>query len=1111
MLKFIFGHAGTGKSGMIMEEISRRHREKNKKSILIVPEQFSHDAERRLCRTCGDSACLYAEVLSFSRLSERILTETGHGGRKALGKPGRILVMERALSAVMPKLKVYNLRRRKTEFLTELLAAYDELKNACIDPALLGETAEELGGTLAGKLGDLSLIFSAFEAMIPDGMIDRGQKTELLSQCVRESRIGENESFFIDGFTDFTPRELKIIEELLKKKTDMTVCLTCGELTGEETVFGLPRRTAMELSRLGRKCGHEVSFIMTDAGAGKKAPAMRLLERRLAEENVSADEKEYSDVPCVYRASTVSGECELAAFLAREFVREKGCRWRDIAVTSGDWGTYEAAVENIFRRYDIPILISRKEDILQKPIMALISGALDIVLNNWDYGSVFRYLKTDLTGLSFDDRDILENYVLKWNIRGRKMWLRDEDWTADPEGYTKEMTEESRDLLERINGIRRQVTEPFYAFEKKLRTGVTVREKTEAVYDLLEEIGLPAILSEKAERFSKEGRVQLRDEYVQLWDIISDAMEQYVGILGDAELDTEEYIKLFRLLISQYEVGTIPSALDRVGTGSMERMRKSGIKHMIILGASDEQLPPVNTSGGLLSDEERDELFALGLRIGDTRDSRYARETGLIYLSAAMPEETLTVIYSGADRRPSMLAGTITELFSAEERKAPDDVRTAAYRPCLELALTKGGDDPCAACAGKYFNENEETKKTLRELKMSAVTADRRLSESCARRFYGNKINLTASRAEKYNACQFSYFMQYGLKAKSRRRAGFDAPETGTFMHYILENSVKEAELAGGFGRIDRQTCDDIVGRWVQRYISDYLQSFKDKSPRFRYLFSRLVRDVYSIVRDMAEELKNSSFKPIAFEMDFSYRGDMPPAELEDGDTKISVSGKVDRADGWVHDGKLYLKVVDYKTGRKEFSMSDVWYGMGIQMLIYLFVLQRHGGDKYKMPVVPAGVLYAPARDVILSADRNTGEAELEKKRAAQLKRRGLILDDADVIDAMEEGKTPKYIPVKFSKDGAPTGSLVSAEDMGRISRHIDSLLLEMGREIEKGSIDANPYYKATGDNACMYCEFSAACQFDKDGEHDRVRRITKLKTSEVFEKLRKEDGGDER
>lgn len=1092
MLKIITGRAGSGKTAEIYRHINELALSGQDGTVLIVPEQFSHEAERELCRVCGNKISLFAEVLSFSRLSSRVFAQVGGLADRQLDKGGRVLVMSLALSAAAPSLKAYGFAARKPEFLQRLLKTRDEFKTSCAFEDI-HRVAESFDGVFSQKLSDLALIFEAYESLIPEGMCDPYDRLDKLSELVEKSDIG-NKNIFIDGFTDFTAQELHVIEKLMRKCENMTVCLTCDDILGTENQFEQARITAARLMKCANEQSVKTELVHMERQMGEGQ--IDHLEKYLfSDEKMPYDGDDNSVF--LYLADSAAKECELAASEARRLVRETGCRWRDIAVSASDWSAYSAIAAGVFEKYQVPVYTYDKEDILRKPVLALLTAALDVISGGWAYADVFRYLKTGLAGISKDDRDILENYVYKWNIRGSAVWNRADAWTASPGGFSDTVSDSDKALLERINMVRLAAAAPVYKLEKALSSCIKAGEMVLKIYDFLEDIDLYGSTEKRADELEAAGDNQNAAEYRQLWDILVSALEQCAEILENAEMEQSEFIKLFKLLLSQYEVGTIPANIDSVGIGDMVRMRRRNVKHTIIIGASDDKMPAVTAPDGILTDDEKLRLSEIGLELADTSDSRISRQMNAIYTAMTQPSDTLTVCCrTGESIRPSFVYTGIENLLGIKPKDVGMDIKREALLPCFELAAT--GDRDAAA----YFESDPEWSDRLRFTKEAAAIPRGRLSAASAKGLYSSDINITASRVDKYYSCKFAYFLQYGLRAKPRTKAAFEAPEAGTFMHYVLENVTRDVMAGGGFAKADREKLTYLTDKYVREYIDTVLEGFKDKTKRFVYLFNRLTKDALSIVLSMADELSCSDFVPLDFELDFSRSGDLAPAVVETEGETVTVNGKVDRVDGWIKDGKLYLRVVDYKTGRKEFSLSDVLRGIGLQMLIYLFALQKNGSEKYGKEIVPAGVLYMPAREVMLPMDRSASDSEIEKERVKNLKRKGLILDDSDVIEAMEHGTSPKYIPVKFNKDGDAVGdSLASLEKLGVLSEHIDMLLGKMGSDLRQGEISADPYFKDALDNACLYCDYFEACRFGED-KKDKRRYHTKLKSPDVWDKL---------
>jgi ATP-dependent helicase/nuclease subunit B len=570
----------------------------------------------------------------------------------------------------------------------------------------------------------------------------------------------------------------------------------------------------------------------------------------------------------------------------------------------------------------------------------------------------------------------------------------------------------------------------------------------------------------------------------------------------------ERFSKLFLQTLSQYDISAIPVSLDRVQAGDMDRMRRRRIRHLIILGASDDRLPGAAGGGGILSEDECDELAALGLPLGG-RASELARELSLVYSCAALPSETLTLSYcaltgNGARARPSFLINRAKLLFGLEERPVePGTLSLAAPEPAFLLALS-GANDPAAKLARACFSETEAGRGRLSALAERAERGRGQLSGQTVKTLYGETLRLTPSRTEALSACRFYYFLRYGLKLNERTRAGFEAPELGGFMHYVLERVAAEIAAGPGFSAASEETAAALADRFAALYAEERLGGLADKSPRFVYLFERLRPTVRHVAADLARELSHSDFAPLNFELVMGQGGALPPVRITDGETALDISGVADRVDGCVRDGKLYLRVIDYKTGRKAFSLSDVWYGMGMQLLIYLFALERGGEKLYGRPVVPAGALYVPARDALIPASRDLSDEELSREKARLRRRSGLILDDAAVITAMERTEPPEYLPVTVKKDGSfSTDALADAKKFEALRGHVDRRLLALGSQLARGRIEARPYYKSEQDNACLYCPYLSVCRFDEG--RDKRRYPVKLKPAEFWGKVASE------
>ncbi|MGE4352816.1 MAG: PD-(D/E)XK nuclease family protein [Oscillospiraceae bacterium] len=1100
MLKLITGRAKSGKTAMVMREIKRRAESGERDIVLLVPEQYSHEAERELCRVCGDGISLHAEVLSFTRLSRRVADKLG-GTRHFLDKSGRVLAMANALEAVGSRLKVYGAARRGTELQRVLLDALAELKTAHLTPEMLEEEAGRGDDALHDKLADLSLILAGYDAVTARGDLDPGDRLTVLAESLQNAKEMAFGSVYLDGFVDFTPQEREVIQALARRSPNLTLCLTMDGLYEENEVFESSRRTAVWFMALGERMGEKTEHTVVNR---ENDSPTGIYEKYLFGYNT--EPLDDCGKINLLRGDSVADECEFAAATAIALV-SGGCRWRDIAVAIRGFERYRPTLEHAFQHYGVPLYVAARSDIMQKPLPMLIASALDAVTGGYDYEDMFAYLKTGLAGLTPEETDLLENYCITWNIRGRA-WQN--AWTMHPEGYNQTFDDLALERLNRLNTLRRKVIAPMLRFEERGKQATTVSGQAQALTDFLADIALPEALAKRAEALESGGDAALAAEYSQLWGIIVASLEQASLVMGSAETTPEGFGRLYKLMLSQCDVGSIPVSLDRVLAGEMDRMRRRNIRHLIILGASDQRLPRISEGGGIFSPDERRQLSELGLDIGGTAETELSREMNIIYNCVTLPSDTLTITYcpvgeDGAVALPSFVMTRAETIFGKTVQRIDlGDCRTRALAPALELAAgALHNKDPLAAAALEFFRQNGDDER-LSKIRTAARAERGSLSGQSVRALYGEKLRLSASRVDKFSACRFAYFLQYGLRAKPRRPAGFNPPQMGSFIHYVLEKVARSVGDQGGFHSIDHKTVDALTDDAIAEYVHEKLNDFQEKTPRFVYLFRRLTKSVRAVVWDMAEELSYSDFVPLDFEL--SFFGDGQPA-VEVGDTpenSAQLVGIADRVDGWIKEGKLYLRVVDYKTGRKRFDLSNIWYGMDLQMLMYLFALRESGKRRYGMPVVPAGVMYVPARDSLVTKEREISDEEIFAEKAKEKRRSGLILNEPELLEAMEHGQEKKFIPIEFKK-GMPSGdALATAEQLGLLSRYIDETLKALAAELIAGSITADPYYRSQTENACRNCDFLEACYFDE--AKDCRRYLTKLKPSDVWQKLRKKE-----
>ena len=1097
MLHIIKGRGASGKT----TEILRRMREAGKvrRQVLLVPEQVSFEMERRFCEENGNQAGTYGEVLSFTRLENRVLSLAGGAAEPVLDEGGRLLVMYAALKSVSANLTVYAMPSRRVDFLNSLLATMDELKACCVDGGQLIRVGEETEGLDGQKLRDLGLIFGAYEAMTARGSMDPRDRLTRLAEKLKGYRYFQDTDVYLDGFTDFTPQQGLILEQIFRQAESVTAALLCGEEGEEPEVFTPAHKTAAWLRRLAGKASCPVAeTVLPDRALGRTQALRRMEAGLFSSAPAPCPEEEWDGSVFLGSPASRREEVQWAAGRIRELVMREGFRYREIALSARSMDPYREQIQAVFSRYGIPVFLAEKTDILQKPIFTLVISAMDAVNGGYGYEEVFRYLKTGLTGLSLDECDRLENYVRTWNIWGGR-W--NSAWTMHPAGYHTPLNEEDQKRLEELNALRLRVIEPLEQLQRG--AGRTIRSQVLALYTFLERIGAPEALEARTEALLEEGEPELAREYAQLWEIFCGALEQCAAMLGDQEEEFPAFSRLLKLLLSRYTVASIPASLDRVTAGDMQRLANCSCRALFLLGADDAAIPQVAPGQGLLTDHDRELLEDYGLELSPRLEERLQRENTIVYAACMRPRERLFVTWPAkgeSENRPSFLVERLALLFPQGTGACGKGLSPG------QLTVMAAG----SAEAREALAEDRDCAALFRRLDRASRWERGNLSRHVVKDLYGDRVDMSASRMDQYKSCHFAYFLRYGLKALPRRRAGFDAVEQGTFVHFILERVLRSVRDRGGIRACNDQEILDMTRLAVDAFVAERLGGLERQTPRFRYLFQRLQNGVRDIVDNVIQELRASDFQPILFELGFGEGKALPPVEIRDQGITLRISGFVDRVDGWTRGDRLYIRVVDYKTGRKNFDLTEIWNGLGLQMLLYLFTLENSGRRVLGTSPIPAGVLYLPAREPLLSGSRSMDQAERQAEIDRHLVRRGLILEEDGVPEAMEHGEGElRFLPLRVSKrTGKITGdALISAERLGRLRIHTRSVLRDMCREFAAGNIDADPFWRSASSNACQYCEYVQACQFEE--ERDRKRWIPSVTNRDFWAALEEnEEGG---
>lgn len=1080
MLHLLLGTDWTANRDEILRRVSRDVEQNKGGRILLVPELISHDMERRLCAAAGDTASRFAEVLSFTRLARRVADDLGVGLDECLDAGGRVVAMAAATRQLHSRLKAYAAVETKPEFLTGMIDAVDEFKRCCITGQDLMKAASETEGSLAEKLEELALILESYDALCARGKRDpRDQATVLLEQ-MEEGNYAQNHVFYIDGFPDFTRQHMAILEHLLRYAPEITVSLNCDDMGSGKMAFEKAADTASQIYRCARNAGVEVSVTVIEPHKTPLEPMRAgLFQGALEQEKLRGHVR-----ACL--ADSAYQECMAAAEQILELVRN-GNRFRDIMVVCGDLPGYRSLVNLAFHRCGIPVYLSGTEDILGKSVISTVLSGMEAALGGFEQRSVLRYLRTVLSPLDPDTCDLVENYAVIWGIRSSK-WL--DNWTGHPEGLSGIWTDRAETQLRLLNEARALAVTPLKQLAKAFGEARNLAGQVDAIYAYLQQLQLEQRLEDLARELDSKGDNRSAQILNQLWEILIGALEQLYDVLGETVWDAESFSGLFQLLLSQYDVGTIPPVLDAVQVGAVSAQRLHQQKHLIVLGAKEGNLPGFTGTVGVLTDQERVALRALGVPLTGGNLEGIQAEFAEIYGVFCGATESVTVYASG--EQPSYLFRRLAQMAGGTEQVAPilgaalaGEFEAGAFLACWnrrdlaeELDLTDAYNQ---TLAGGNYELGSVERKHINGL-------------------YGDTLRLSASQIDRQAECRLSYFLKYGLRVRERKEAAVDPAEFGTYVHAVLEETAREIKKLGGFPKVTLEQTLEIAARHSQAYAREHFSQLD--SQRLTYLFRRNNQELELVVRDLWEELQSSKFQPEDFEVNFGGTDGLPPIAVPGSRMNAILQGFVDRVDTWQNGKTSYYRVVDYKTGRKDFDYCDVFNGVGLQMLLYLFALQECGQEVVGENPVPAGVQYFPARVPYLSTDGQLSDEEAAKLRSRELVRRGLLLNDETVLQAMEPGEEYRRLCCSVKKDGTLTGDLADREQLKLLKAYLFRILGRLVDDIASGNVQPNPYTRGSSHSACTFCPYGAICH---ENQVEGRRNYEAMKAERFWQEIGKE------
>lgn len=1124
MLYLILSATGGGKTTHIMNLIEQFSAGGHKRITLIVPEQFSFMTEKIMLEKIGAKAMADIDVVSFTSLGEKLVGKPALHERRRLDEPSRAVLMSMALESVKDKLTLYGSHAARKSVISEFVALSSEFKQSAVSTdsvrLALAQTEDSL---LKMKLNDIVTVLDAYDAMTEGSYFNPDDLLTELCDVLPESDYFRGRLVFIDAFRGFTAQEYKVIEQMLRKSQAVytTLCTDNLENSDDETdLFAHTKRTARRLIEIAKKNRVAVAKPQYLSMRNKFNNFPPQFKRFSSPELAALEQELFSPCPNVYeekcdnitlcKASDIYSECEYIACTAKKLIRENGYRCRDIAVIARDSSAYETPLRSALKKCGISVFEDSRQPVDVSPVTALVESAISIAASGFSTETLMRYLKTGLAGFTTEEISAVENYCYMWKISGSE-WVH--DWTQNPNGFGEESGDEEKNELAELNAIRKRIVAPLYDLREKLRD-TSGGEAAHAIYNFLDSINAAESIRTLAKGLVNQGETGLALELERLWNVVIDLLDSIETLTKGRNVTAKSIADMLDLMLGVQTLGSLPQGLDEITIGSADRIRTVAPKIVFIAGANNGIFPAIPSSGNALTDKDRRKMSEIGIELSDFGEYKLAEEKLIAYNAFCCASDKLYVCCPEKNSKGEQLAPS--ELYTKIKALFPlcNEVDTCEQNGLYfiegkelafeQLAKNKLSGNELYASLNEYFKDDSEYFGRIGALERASGSRNFRIEDkNNAISLFGKDMFISASRVESYHKCPFMYFCSYGIKAMPRKVAELDPMQRGNVIHYALEKLLTE---------FDRETLMKMTNTDLWNFFNPLLRDYLDtkldgahRSERFIYLFGKLISSICDVAQRLIRELAVCRFIPVDFEMKIGREGEIPPYEVPAAEGKVIISGAIDRVDEAVIDGQKYIRVVDYKSSGKAFSLSDVTQGLNMQMFIYLFALWQNGGKKFG-EFTPAGVLYYPAKSPLISVKRGTDEETVEKERQKSCVMNGIVLNNSEVIKAMDEELSGTFIPAKYSR-GELTGSLINLSQLEKLKEKADGILADMADSLHSGCIEAVPAYGKNYKTVCGYCDYKSVCAFE---ENIPVKELDDFDLKTALENLEKGDDENE-
>ncbi len=1132
-LRFYFGPSGAGKSRQLYQEIMERSLKEPKKNFLIiVPDQFTMQTQKDLTMLHERGGILNIDVLSFGRLSHRIFDEVGELDTPVLDDTGKSLVLQKVALGMKEQLPTLGGHLHKQGYIHEVKSAISEFMQYGISPDDMTKLIDfsQKRGALVHKLKDLAVLYQGFKDYIQGEFITTEETLDVLRRSLSKSGLVKGSVVVFDGFTGFTPVQNRVIQEILCLSEETIVSLTLGEgenpyqPDGEQKLFHLTKKTVHDLEKLasqaGVQRGRDVFVQPGEQDRFAESPALRALEQNLFRYDVKPFTEEQNSIHLM-ETMTPAEEVHQVGLQILELIRDGNMAYRDIALVSGDLESYAPYVETEFSKMGIPCYIDRTRGIVLNPMTEYINSALELYLKNFSYEAVFHYLRSGLSDITPREADVLENYVIRTGVRGYSKWSRLFTHKADETG-------EDEEALLRINDIRERMMNQISCLHGKTKD--TVENYVNQLYEFLVANKVQEKLVNLEKMFTEQGDLAKAREYAQIYRLVMDLLNQIYELLGAETITLQEFADILEAGFGEIQVGTIPQNVDRILVGDMERTRLKQVKALFFLGVNDGNIPKSASKGGIISDMDREFLKESDMELAPSPRQQMFIQRLYLYLNMTKPSHYLYLSYAKVNRegrsvRPAYLVDVIKKLFPQIAVEYPQN------RPMLDMVVTSGeGVDYLAQGLRLYaqgmsspkeeqlfltlyeaYGETEELRALRQNLTQAAFRRyqESGLSRQVARALYGKLLENSVTRLETYAACAYHHFLQYGLSLKEREEFGFESVDMGNIFHAVLETFAER--LAGSeytWFDFPKEFGEQKVREALEQYAAQYGETILYSSARNEYAITRMGRVLTRTVLTLQEQLKKGEFAPDAYEMSFHYADHLDSINVAlSAEEKMRLRGRIDRIDTAEDEDHVYVKVIDYKSGNRQFDLAALYYGLQLQLVVYMNAAMELEARKHPdKEIVPAALLYYHIDDPTVETPTELSEEELNEQILEKLRMKGVVNGEEGIVEKLDKymGSKSNIIPVERKKDGSfsARSSVMSSEELKVISDYVNYKVRSIGQEILAGRMELNPYEKGAA-SACTYCAYRKVCGFDPTVPGYEKRILEELDGKEALQKMK--------